>query len=529
MDVRWRGRAVAAGAALTCLLASLSPWAARDAGQARVSLGHARASLPAATPVPSALPAATPVPSVAPAATPSSSGTASASLLPTQAASATSPPTGTATATSTATILATATAAPCPSATVMPTPSPGGAAVASPIPSGAGHGLLARTIPLPCMATPVVVVVARRTGRALVLADGATRVLDARTGMPLSGRPVALPLAPCVAAVDERRGWVVVAGSLLTGTLTTGGVTLPDLRHGVVAVLDARDGAVLRRVPVGGLPCALALDAPAGRVLVREDAPDPEHQRVVVLDEASGRVVRAVALQGRARDLAVDAATHRAFVLSDDQPVYTNASSVVVLDTRGGAVLRTVTVQGQPLQSVAVDARTGRAFVSSRGTLTVLDAATGRVLRALPAPDPLRGQATGGAYLRLVADEPAGRILGLLENRLAVLDARTGALLSNHTSLGPDPIAAGPLIDPRAGRAFVLSLNLRVGMHGLLISGPGYVGVFDAATGRRLRTVTVGAVGNPHAQSMAVDPDSGLVFSLNDSDNSVSVIDGRHP
>jgi len=221
----------------------------------------------------------------------------------------------------------------------------------------------------------------------------------------------------------------------------------------------------------------------------------------------------------------VDATTHRAFVLSDDQPVYTNSSSVVVLDTRGGALPRTLTVQGKPPVSVAVDARTGRAFVSSRGTLTVLDAATGRVLRAIPVSDPFHGPASG-EYLGLTVDEAAGRILGVLENRLVVLDARTGALLASSTSLGPDSISSGPLIDPRAGRAFVLYQSPRGGMRAS-ISGPGYVGVFDAATGRRLRTVTVGIVGNPHAQALAVDPDSGLVFSLND--NSVSVLDGRRP
>ncbi len=131
-----------------------------------------------------------------------------------------------------------------------------------------------------------------------------------------------------------------------------------------------------------------------------------------------------------------------------------------------------------------------------------------------------------GAYLGLTVDEAAGRILGVLENRLVVLDARTGVLLASSTSLGPDSISSGPLIDPRAGRAFVLYQSPRGGMRAS-ISGPGYVGVFDAATGRRLRTVTVGIVGNPHAQALAIDPDSGLVFSLND--NSVSVIDGRRP
>jgi len=414
--------------------------------------------------------------------------------------------------TATATVLATATVAPCPSGTVTPTPSPGGTVVATPVPPGAGQGPAARTIPLPGMATPVVVVVARRTGRAFVLADGATRVLDARTGTPLSERPVALPLAPWAAAVDERHGRVLVAGSILAETFTTG----------AVAVLDARDGAVLRRILVGGWPRAVALDARAGRLVILDNA--PAHERMVVLDEASGRVVRAVALQGFASSLAVDAATDRAFVLSNDQPAINTPGSVIVLDTRNGAVLRTLTVRHKA-GSLAVDARTGRAFVSTLGALDVLDAATGRVLRAIPVPDPYGGRATG-EYVGLAADEPAGRVLGLQSDRLVVLDARTGALLASRASLGPDSVSGGPLIDPRAGRAFELYLSPR-GDFGRETTVPGYVGVFDAATGRRLRTVTVGAVGNPHAQALAVDPDSGLVFSLND--NSVSVIDGGRP
>jgi DNA-binding beta-propeller fold protein YncE len=152
------------------------------------------------------------------------------------------------------------------------------------------------------------------TGRVFVACEGdaTVRVLDARSGAPL--RTVTLPAAPSALAVDERRGRVYVisaAAGLLslldarTGALlatrrvdpfasaayarpdalavdeardrvylsTDGplgpGPRGPTLRgNGTLYVVDARTGAVLRRIAVGVAPQAVAVDARSGRVVV---------------------------------------------------------------------------------------------------------------------------------------------------------------------------------------------------------------------------------------------------------------------
>jgi DNA-binding beta-propeller fold protein YncE len=142
--------------------------------------------------------------------------------------------------------------------------------------------------------------------------DDTVRMLDARTGAPL--RTVTLEAAPSALAVDERRGRIYVisaaAGTLSLLDAQTGAplatrridptadpsFALPDalavdevrdrvylstfgplgpglhgrtLRgNGTLYVLEARTGAVLRRIAVGVAPVAVAVDERSGQVVV---------------------------------------------------------------------------------------------------------------------------------------------------------------------------------------------------------------------------------------------------------------------
>jgi len=76
-------------------------------------------------------------------------------------------------------------------------------------------------------------------------------------------------------------------------------------------VLDAATGRLLRVVPVGQAPVALAVDERRGRVYVADSGSD----RVTVLDAASGAVRAAVPAGVGPIAMAVDPRTGKIFVL----------------------------------------------------------------------------------------------------------------------------------------------------------------------------------------------------------------------
>jgi YVTN family beta-propeller protein len=200
----------------------------------------------------------------------------------------------------------------------------------------------------------------------------------------------------------------------------------------------------------------------------------------------------------------VDAQTGRVFVpnVGSDQA----SSTVSVLDTQRGAVLATVPM-GQPDHSpvgrqgaVAVDARTGRVFVTNRAsyTVNVLDARSGVVLDTVP---------VGPGPDAVAVDEARGRVVvpTSYDHSVSILDARSGSVL--HTvALAQGPSGAGmPLwsmavaVDGRTGRAFVAN------------SDANSVSVLAVRTGTVLRTIVVGV----HPRAMAVDERTGRAFVAN--------------
>ena len=289
-----------------------------------------------------------------------------------------------------------------------------------------------------------------------------------------------------VPAIDARGGRVFVPS-----TGGSGGA-------GSVQALDATTGAVVRSFVVGARPSAVAFDARSGRLAVAE-AGD-----VRVLDATSGATIATVPISNPTA-LAGDGRSGRVFVASNGHAAYSgdSPSSLVMLDAASGAVVTTTAgIGGQ----IAVDESAGRVFVGhvdSEGTrltlrVSVLDATTGRVLRTINI-----GQ-NGDAYLAALAvDQATGRVFIASYFGLQALDPATGRLRTLDAG-APNAIA----VDARGGRVYATYVDT-TNQYGIPV-GPGSVAVFDATTGARLTTVTVGQ--GPDA--VAVDEASGRVLVL---------------
>ncbi len=285
-------------------------------------------------------------------------------------------------------------------------------------------------------------------------------------------------------AIDGRLGRVFLA--------TTAALPSGVLGPGTVLILDTRTGLLLGTIPVRGTPRALAVDASADTVCVATD------DSVGVFDEGTRSLLHTTMLP-RQRDpvLAVDErAGHVVMVSSapDTSPYASLQGRVAVFDGRSGARLRTTTLRGEPA-ALAVDARTGRAFVSvgalkGDGYVALFDTTSGRLARTV---------SVGVDPRRVVTDTRAGRVFVINSGSasVSVLDAQTGAPVATA------PVGALPwalTVDEQTGRVFVANQ-----------SGPSTVSVLDATSGHLLRTVRAGA----NSTAVAVDARTSRVFVAN--------------
>jgi YVTN family beta-propeller protein len=155
-----------------------------------------------------------------------------------------------------------------------------------------------------------------------------------------------------------------------------------------VTMLDARSGIVLRTITVGPNPARLVVDERTARVFVVHGRGDPGNNPAsaltpfagisttgtTILDARSGAVLGQVAVGGsplddvgfvNAMNVAVDARRGRVFVINETPTASLNSSahgSVSVLDARSGHLLHTVPVGRHPI-ALAVDETTARLFV----------------------------------------------------------------------------------------------------------------------------------------------------------------------
>src|SRR5437868_10918168 len=241
---------------------------------------------------------------------------------------------------------------------------------------------------------------------------------------------------------------VLAAGLVLVGMIAgrTGGTEA----HGRGA------GPVLRTIAVGASPAAVAVDEQTGRAFVLSMGDG--HGRVSVLDAGNGRLLRTVAVGTSPVAVAVDERTNRVFVVD------AGSGTVSVLDARSGIVMRTSADHLAP-RMVAVDEKTGRVFVTNGagapgqgsvtggGSVSVLDARRGTVLRIIP---------VGLAPFALAVDEKRGLVFvaNQRDNNVSVLDARTGQSLGT-VGVGLSPYAVA--VDERTGRVVVANSDSKIG------------------------------------------------------------------
>jgi len=247
------------------------------------------------------------------------------------------------------------------------------------------------------------------------------------------------------------------------------------------AMLDEDTGATLSVIPIPA--SALAVDERAGTVVAIGVG------GVSLLDAASSRYLHTVPVDAAADTVAVDARTGHAFVVDP------GSDAVRMFDTRTGAVVGARRMLVTPAL-VAVDATAGQAFVTTDSPFVdVLDARSGALVRTLVA------RASGGP---LAVDGRSGHIFVLDSGgaSVAMLDRRSGLVLRT-IPVGRFPLAVA--LDTRRGRAYVVSRDSASSFNP---TDTGSVSVIDTRTGGLLRTIPVGV--DPMA--VAVDMDSGRVF-----------------
>ncbi len=339
---------------------------------------------------------------------------------------------------------------------------------------------------------PVAIALDVRTSRAFVVnyLDTTISVLDTGRGQvvrTLGLNPRGRGERLAAIAVDTRidrayaASWGFAVGSTTSAFVST------------ITILDARRAFVVKAVSLPGRVRDVAVDERGGRVFVLTDGNAATHGAVSALDAASGSLLYTVPVGASPVALAIDRRTGRLLVANQGLPgpgSFMAAGTVSVLDARSGRLMRGAPVGPRPM-GIVVDERTGRAFISNNfgGSISVIDTRVGRLLatRAVgPAPD------------AMAVDQQAGHLFvaDVAANTVSMLDARTDAVLRT-VRVGIRPLVVA--VDARAHRVLVAN------------DVSGTVSVLDSVTGVALRTIKVGL----DPEDAAVDERAGRAFILN--------------
>jgi len=299
---------------------------------------------------------------------------------------------------------------------------------------------------------------------------------------------------------------------------------LPD----TVSMFDARGGLLLRTasLPAGGPASQIAVVARTARVFVLGLSPVSPVLHVSVLDAASGRVVRTIVLPRLPGAVAASSGAGLATLEVDQrtgQVILTELDSATLhaLDGTTGRVLWTrslrpglrVSAQRPLLRSPVVDAPSGHLFVADfpSGDIRTLDARTGHLIRTV--------RVTPGG-VDMVAIQRTGHVAVFYGGRVSMLDAASGRLL--RTNIIGRVYDYGPaVVDQASGRIFLSNSRTRSMV------------VLDGASGRMVRSVGVGQGQSPLLPLVDERADRVLVPTLGPiragmaGNGSISVLNGR--
>ena len=272
-------------------------------------------------------------------------------------------------------------------------------------------------------------------GRGFFFGDGKLSIVDTRRATLI--RSVVVGPDPRAVAVDESSGQVLVAND----------------DDATVSVLDTRSGAMLRSIDVGSRPHGVAVDSATGRAVVVNTGDGT----ISTVNSRRGTLVSSTAFSG-AYSLQGTAADPRRGLL-----FVAGAGMVTVLDSRTGTVRRTIPLD-QEASNIAIDERNGHLLVTSGNDLGVIDPGSGRVLRTIQlnaasgavAVDPRRGRIF---VVSSPSSDSSASPTG--HGSVTILDAETGSVLRT-LPVGVDPIAVA--VDEGTGRAVVVNSGGTVAM-----------------------------------------------------------------
>ncbi len=313
-------------------------------------------------------------------------------------------------------------------------------------------------------------------------------------------------------ATDERSGRVFVAG------------------NGVLTLLNARSGQPLNTTPIGAGPYALAVDDQSNRVVVVSNVDSQglasnqgTRASVTVLDATSGGPLVKVPLTQTTGirssvNVALDMRTGRAFITLRATNGFAQPSTLVI-DIRTGLVVRRLLKVGG--FGVATDARTGGIFAYGDPGTIMLDPTTGAIRKYLPfvtfamAIDSSRG--LGFAV---------GRVASTTSLAVIVFHTFDGSIV-NTAPLGESEDSEITVkLNPSTHRAFVLAYPSDA-------QKPENVTVFDSLTAAHVNAVTVPgniAPGGTAPEAFAFAPRlrrAYLVTVLPDSSQQITTLDAR--
>ncbi len=366
--------------------------------------------------------------------------------------------------------------------------------------------------------------------RGFVAGHARLAVVDATTGRPL--RTVALPqpayLAPEFGPVADDAPLLVVDPVARHAFLAICSVDRSALQPwpDVLYMLDTATGAIRGTTPLQDCAAPLIDDPRAGYVAAVEG----EAGVVLILDARTGRVVRSIVAKDINDQAILDPVAGRLAVL------YTFGTvQPLLIDPRTGAVRRAAPLAGDASgflpgdpEALAVDPRLGRLIIGTQDNgriehLYILDDCTGKALARID----------GAGGTTLAADAATGRIVAVSTAFdpidigpaiLSVIDTRSRRTVRSATiETVPGGAPTADAVDPARGRIFLATDGDTTGqqtdaLHGALVL------VIDARSGRTLAQTTLAS----NAAALALDAATGHIL-VADANGTLSVIAATSP